>query len=98
MQSVTLIELNASRLALPNGRASDTNSDSLPFAKDRGAHAHHRRAFLNRDLEIVGHAHRQLTATIAENALAFQLISQFTQAPEVRPHAFGLLKKRWQRH
>src|SRR6266849_989934 len=56
------------RTALMNGAMNGPTSASAP--EDRPSHANHRRALFDRDLEIFGHAHRQLgeAETVAELA------------------------------
>src|SRR5436190_7880502 len=68
------------------------------LSENRRPHAHDRRAFFDRDFEIVSHAHRQRTAPIAKRAFGLQLISQFTQTAKVWTHALGLIEERRQSH
>ena len=49
--------------------------------------------FLNCNLVIVGHAHRQLTGMIAKGALCFEFVAQLAQPAKIGPHAFRLRQK-----
>src|SRR5579884_3895304 len=57
-------------------------------AKNGRANAHQRGAFLNRNLEIAGHAHGKLTE-IKLRMLGGQLVAQFTERPEAGPRCSG---------
>src|SRR3989442_16006710 len=69
-----------------------------PLSENRRAHAKHRRAFFDRDLIIVRHAHRQLAAAIAERALFANLIAHFTQPAEEWSRLFRLVEEWRQSH
>src|SRR6059058_6200408 len=69
-----------------------------PLSENRRAYAKHRRAFFNRDLVIVRHAHRKLAEAIAERALFANLIAHFTQPAEEWSRFFRFVKERRQSH
>ena len=70
----------------------------MAFAKNRGADADDRRAFLDGYLEIVAHAHRQFPEHFLFNALAGEIVSQFVQRREVLPRSIRIDGRGRQQH
>ncbi len=66
--------------------------------KNCGAHAHHGGTFLDGDLEVVTHAHRQLPERLDGVAVLDQPISQFPEPAKVWAHRLGVVQVRRQDH
>ena len=66
--------------------------------KNRGAHAHHGGTFLDGDLEVVTHAHRQLPKRLDGVAVFDQPISQLPEPAEVWAHRLGIVQVGRQEH
>ena len=60
----------------------------------RGADPHHGCPFLDRDIEIVRHPHREVTTPQTSRLLRLQRVAEFAEFGEIRPDPLGIIKKR----
>src|SRR5262249_39490529 len=69
-----------------------------PGPEDGRADAHAGRAFFNRDLKIVRHAHGERVQVNAGQLARRNLVAQVAEQAKVRPRSFGVLSERRDRH